>query len=186
MDHFIPNFERLILVERGYADNPLDSGGKTRYGITERVARANGYTGVMQHLPLGEAQRIYRAQYWDLLKLESVARLAPSIAAEMFDTGVNMGQRKAVEILQRWLNGLNRHGSLWGDMVVDGLMGPVTLEALAQFLRARNREGEAVLFSVMNGTQAEFYLNLVERREKDEEFLWGWARTRVARANFER
>jgi hypothetical protein len=49
-------FHRLLLREGGYSDNAADSGGQTKYGITEEVARAHGYTGAMKDLPLSVAQ----------------------------------------------------------------------------------------------------------------------------------
>ena len=56
---FDTEFQRVVLIEGGYSDNPLDSGGKTKYGITEAVARAYGYTGEMRDLPLSVARAIY-------------------------------------------------------------------------------------------------------------------------------
>ena len=45
------NADRLIeeLIERegGYVNHPRDKGGPTRFGITESVARAHGYSGAM-------------------------------------------------------------------------------------------------------------------------------------------
>ena len=38
-------FEKLLGHEGGFVDHPKDPGGSTRYGITQRVARANGYEG---------------------------------------------------------------------------------------------------------------------------------------------
>jgi lysozyme family protein len=35
-------FQKVIMVEGGYSDHPSDTGGKTQFGITEAVARANG------------------------------------------------------------------------------------------------------------------------------------------------
>lgn len=179
MNHFDAAFNRVVLVEGGYSDDARDSGGATRYGITERVARANGYMGDMRALPLATARAIYRRQYWDLMRLDQVAEVAPSIAEELFDTGVNMGAQRAGVFLQRLLNALNARGSLWADMAVDGSIGPVTVAALRAFIARRGREGERVLHRALNGLQAAAYVELAERREKDEAFVWGWLRTRV-------
>ena len=37
----------LVEREGGYVANPADKGGPTCFGITEAVARANGYRGAM-------------------------------------------------------------------------------------------------------------------------------------------
>ncbi len=63
--------EELIKREGGYVNNPADRGGATKYGITEAVARANGYKGNMKDLPLDVAKSIYRktiGQLHDLTK----------------------------------------------------------------------------------------------------------------------
>ena len=56
--------EELIEREGGYVNHPNDKGGPTRFGITERVARAHGYSGAMALLPRNEAAAIYRRLYW--------------------------------------------------------------------------------------------------------------------------
>ncbi len=50
----------LIQREGGYVNNPADRGGVTKYGITEAVARANGFKGNMRDLPLDVAKAIYK------------------------------------------------------------------------------------------------------------------------------
>lgn len=44
--------EELIKREGGYVNNPADRGGATKYGITQAVARENGWNGNMKDLPL--------------------------------------------------------------------------------------------------------------------------------------
>lgn len=56
--------EELIDREGGYVNHPSDRGGATKYGITEAVARAHGYSGAMRDLPRAEAAAIYRRLYW--------------------------------------------------------------------------------------------------------------------------
>ena len=47
-----------------YSDNILDNGGKTMYGITEKVARNFGYKGSMEKLTKEQAIEIYSKLYW--------------------------------------------------------------------------------------------------------------------------
>ena len=47
--------DSLIDREGGYSNHPADRGGPTNYGITEAVARAQGYRGHMRDLPRDEA-----------------------------------------------------------------------------------------------------------------------------------
>ena len=55
--------DTTIGKEGGYVDHPADRGGKTIWGITEAVARANGYTGDMRAMPRSTAVAIYRSEY---------------------------------------------------------------------------------------------------------------------------
>ena len=60
---FLAAWARTIGEEKGYSNNPADKGGETMHGITERVARANGWQGPMRQLPLDRAQEIGKTQY---------------------------------------------------------------------------------------------------------------------------
>jgi lysozyme family protein len=88
IDEFI---DKLIDREGGYVANPADRGGPTRFGITQAVARAHGYGGAMADLPRDEAVAIYRRLYWLRPGFDAIAQRAPQVAAELFDTGANMG-----------------------------------------------------------------------------------------------
>jgi lysozyme family protein len=172
--------DELIEREGGYADHPADKGGPTRYGITEAVARAHGYAGAMAQLPREEAAAIYRRLYWLRPRFDQVARRAPRIAAELFDTGANMGPAVAATFLQRALTALNRGGSDYPDLTPDGRAGPVTLAALDAFLEVRGTDrGETVLLRALEALQGERYLRLAEKRPANEAFLYGWLANRI-------
>src|SRR5881392_3967000 len=102
--------DALIEREGGYVSNPADKGGPTCFGITEAVARANGYVGSMRQFPREDAAAIYRRIYWQRPGFDEVAKRSARIASELFDTGVNMGPAVATTFLQRALTALNRNG----------------------------------------------------------------------------
>lgn len=166
----------IIRVEGGYVNDPRDSGGETNYGVTEAVARAYGYAGPMRDMPREAAFDIYAARYWDAVKADDMLALSENVAAEVVDTGVNMGPGRAGHILQRVLNVLNVGGSLYPDLVVDGAIGPMTIQALRTYLAERN---ELVLCRALNCLQGAYYIELAERREKGERFVYGWLKNRV-------
>lgn len=169
-------------IEGGYSNDSADSGGATRYGITERVARAFGHMGEMRELPIEVATEIYRQNYWKLLHLDKVALLSEAIAIELFDTAVNTKQGFASESLQRCLNVFNREQADYPDVEVDGLIGGDTLASLTVFLAKRGRTaGEPVLIEALNSLQGAYYITLAEARQKDEKFTFGWIRQRVMR-----
>lgn len=113
--NFDTAFGKLLGHEGGYVDHPDDPGGKTRYGITEAVAREVGYKGDMRELPLDLAKRIYRAKYWDEVQADY---LPAGIRYAMFDAAVNSGPGQAVRWLQRAVG-----------VADDGILGPKTMAA---------------------------------------------------------
>ncbi|WP_309661921.1 glycosyl hydrolase 108 family protein [Sphingomonas sp.] len=172
--------EELIEREGGYVNHPDDKGGPTRFGITEAVARAHGYSGAMALLPRDEAAAIYKRLYWLRPRFDELAKRAPQVAAELFDTGANMGPAVATTFLQRALTALNRNGKDYSDLVPDGRAGPRTLAALDAFLGVRGKsDGEAVLRRALEALQGERYLLLAERRPANEAFLYGWLANRT-------
>jgi len=177
MSSFDIAWERTGLAEGGYSNDLSDSGGETNWGITKRVARQAGYMGPMRELSRERARKIGKRKYWDSLSLDEVARMSPSIAFEIFDTGFNMGQERAAEFLQRSLNVFNRRGKDYPDIKVDGDIGPGTLGALRSYI---DRRGTKVLLKALNCLQGAFYIKLAERREKDERFVRGWLDHRVS------
>ncbi|EXW51657.1 glycosyl hydrolase 108 family protein [Acinetobacter baumannii 44467_9] len=116
--------DELIKREGGYVNNPADRGGETKYGITEAVARTNGFKGNMKDLPLDVAKAIYKKQYWTDPRFDQVNVISSLVAEELLDTGVNCGTGFAKPLLQRALNLLNNQGKAgWPDLTVDGIYG---------------------------------------------------------------
>jgi lysozyme family protein len=177
------NIDELIdaLIERegGYADHAADKGGPTCFGVTEAVARAHGYGGPMRLLPREEAATIYRRLYWQRPRFDQIASRSEVVAAELFDTGVNMGPAVAATFFQRALTALNRNGKDYLDLVPDGRIGPMTLAAFDAFLKIRGSSGETVLLRALEALQGERYLRLAERRPANEAFLYGWLANRI-------
>lgn len=120
-------FDALLVHEGEYADLENDPGSKTRYGVTEAVARSAGYGGDMRELPVDLAKSIYRLQYWNAVRADE---LPQGIRYLVFDAAVASGVRQSVLWLQRALG-----------VAADGILGPVTLAAAhavdAERLKAR-------------------------------------------------
>jgi lysozyme family protein len=171
--------DAVIAREGGFVDHPADRGGATNWGITEAVARQNGYSGPMRKLPRDLAASIYMQQYWQTPGFDRIAELAPKLAAELFDTGINMGTLTATSYLQRALNALNRNSADYADIIVDRQIGPATLNALRQFLAIRGRDAASVLIKAIDALQGAHYLRLAESRPSQEAFLYGWLANRI-------
>lgn len=113
--NFDQAFTKLLGHEGGYVDHPSDPGGATRWGVTERVARANGYTGHMRDFPELAARHIYRRDYWQAVRADE---LPEAVRYAVFDAAVNSGTVQSIKWLQRALG-----------VADDGKLGPVTLAA---------------------------------------------------------
>ncbi len=170
----------LIGREGGYSYHPSDKGGGTKWGVTEAVARAQGYKGDMRALPRDMAASIYHSHYWGRPGFDRVARVAPQIAAELFDTGVNMGPATAIAFLVRALNALNRGGADFPQINAASRIDDAILAALTAFVAKRGTAGESVLLTAINALQAERYISLSEKRPANEAFLYGWLANRVS------
>jgi lysozyme family protein len=134
----------------------------------------------MRQMPRQEAEAIYRRLYWLRPRLDEIATRSAALAAELFDTGVNMGPAVAATFLQRALSALNRDRKDYPDLVPDGRIGPATLSALDAFFQLRGtKQGETVLLRALDALQGERYLRLAERRPANEAFLYGWLANRI-------
>lgn len=170
----------ILEREGGYVNHPSDPGGATNFGITQRVARANGYTGHMRDLPKSTARSIYRREYVEKPKFLGIAEIDPAVAEEVVDSGVNAGQGRAALWFQQSLNVLNRRGQDYADITEDGDIGPKTLSAF-QALRRRRGEAKArqLMLKALNGLQFMHYYNLSKGGTKFEDFMVGWLDSRI-------
>jgi lysozyme family protein len=187
-DDFCTAFCVVIQHEGGYADDPLDPGGMTYMGISrvnhpawpgwqviDHLRAEMEHPAYSLHAELQDLVRdFYHAEYWVRLHGDFLASLALDLAVEMFDTAVNLGRRRAVEILQQALNLLNRDQLLYPDIVEDGMIGNVTRQTLVRYC---NRQSPAVLVKVMNHLQAAHYINLMRKYPSRERFVGWFART---------
>ena len=169
----------IVLAEGGYINDPKDAGGATRYGITESVAKANGYQGDMKELPMTFARQVYKNQYYLVPKFDQVAAIAPEVAAELIDIGVNMGTGFAKTTLQGALNFLNRQGSDYRDIAEDGAIGAGTIAALSALVAKRGMAGQKMLLKTIIIMRGARYLAICQGNPVQEAFLYGWLDGRV-------
>lgn len=168
--------DTLLTHEGGYVNDPKDPGGETNWGITKNTALANGYNGSMKTMTKDQARDIYREMYWKKPNFDMVADVSWKIAVLLFDQGVNMGPATAAKTLQRTLNALNREGKDYPDLLVDGIIGRKTVDALKAFLNKRKDDGEKILCMTLLSVRMERYIEIVEARKTSEAFLYGWAK----------
>jgi lysozyme family protein len=124
----------------------------------------------MRDLSREFAEKIYYMKYWKSQNLDAVARLAPDVAKEVFEMGVNMGSSRGSKALQQGLNLLNRRGRLYPDIAVDGRIGNSTLKALAKLPKVDH----PILVKIINAIQGKYYIEFATNRESQEVFIRGW------------
>lgn len=172
--------DSVIEKEGDYSDHKNDSGGKTRWGITEKLAREFGYIGDMKTLPKDVARSIYYKSYVISPNFDKVLLLSRPIAVELIDTGINMGQKVAVRFLQIALNAFNTNQKYWTDLLIDGECGKKTLDTLGIYIKFRGLDSESVMLKTLNGLQIARYIELSQYgNKKNEDFVFGWIKNRA-------
>jgi len=152
----------VLSVEGGYTDDPVDRGGATNKGITQRE-----YTEWLRlnHLPKrkvadildADVREIYWSEYWLAGRCD---RMPWPVCWAHFDACVNVGIGQAAKFLQRALGCKD-----------DGAIGPRTLEALRGAIES---EAPRVLAERLVAQREPFYRRLAANEEPQQRFLGGW------------
>lgn len=172
--------EHILLIEGGeYTDDPLDSGGRTKWGWTERALKDMGWPGDVANLEYQEAYDLYYRRFIVKSGFGPVMDISPKIAAELVDTAVNLGEVWAGRFLQVALNAFNDGEKHYFDIIEDSKVGKGTCRALKSFLAHRGLEGERVMLRALNSQQGARYLELSRKYPKNERFAYGWFLNRV-------
>lgn len=165
----------VFAVEGGFSDNPADPGGATNHGVTEKVARENGYSGDMRELPREFAEQVYTQGYIEKPGFDRVIASSPALGHKLVDAGVNTGQARAARWLQEALNQLSRGGRDYPRVAVDGQVGPQTLQAYQALERKRGRvKACELVIKLLDVQQGAHYMRLGM-----SEFMVGWADHRL-------
>lgn len=114
----------------------------------------------ISNLTIEQARMILRHEFWDRLQLDE---LPLRMGVLLYDAAVNTGRGQSVRFAQ---NGFNATGR-GKDLAVDGILGPLTREAL------RNNDVHFVRQAILDVRQ-EFYMGLVRSNRSQKVFLRGW------------
>lgn len=164
----------LIKREGDYVNDPTDRGGETKYGITQGVARLNGYFGDMKDLPYDLAKKIYTGKYWNSLELDLIYTISPKLAISIFDYGVNSGTSRAAKVFQRCLNVMNNKSKYGYDLHPDGIIGNITIGRYQDYLYDRGAIGEEILLNTYNAMRMSFLVSICENDTSQRKYAYGW------------
>lgn len=166
----------IIFYEGGYSDDPDDPGGKTKYGITERVAREYGYLGAMEDLTQEQANRIYTELYVDQPHFNLLLEINPAVGHKLIDAGVNVGTMRVSTWFQQALNSYSRNGKDYPKISEDGIIGKKTLEAYQALEKKRgSTKACELIIKALDGYQSTYYLKLSAYAK----YTVGWIDNRV-------
>lgn len=184
-----PRFERavrrVLRLEGGFVNDPVDQGGATKYGISLRFLVTAGQIDIdedgvadfdldmdgdidvadIRALAPIDAKILYFRCFWTPLRCEE---LPLPIGEAVFDQGVNGGNRAAITLLQRAINSVAD-----AAIRIDGAIGPVTLSALN---RAIAFAGTGAVIAAYRKAAADRYRAIVAANPSQARFLKGWLR----------
>ena len=156
-DNFLPSLKLVLASEGGNDDDPLDHGGRTSRGVTQREYNAWRSLRGLEIRDVWEASdqeiaAIYREDYWN-----PVGDSFPKgIDYLYFDMAINAGPYRAAVLLQRALG-----------VTDDGRIGPITKMAVA-------RANPDKLVHDYTGAKAAFYRGIVANNPSQKRFIKGW------------
>lgn len=162
------NFEKAfayLLKDEGmeYVNDPKDSGGPTKFGITQKTyelfIKRISTIDEIKNMSTDTAKAIYYDLYWTPLSCSRISHLG--LAACLFNSGVLYGTGTAARLAQLALNNLGK------NLKPDGAFGDKSVEAINavepdDFLKAFH----AQLLSRIE--------TICESDAKNERFRKGW------------
>lgn len=154
---------RLINLEKGFVDNPNDSGGATKYGITLATWQEYGYdkngdgkidVEDLKLITPDDARKIAKNNYWDYFKADDIRN--QSVAEFIVDWGYNSGKVSVARRIQRLLK-----------LPVDGVFGKDTLKTI-------NSNNQKNLFEALKDDRKKLIEAIVRAKPSQMEFYNGW------------
>ena len=162
----------ILQHEGGYSDNPVDRGGPTKQGVTQKVYDTWRMTSgkpvrSVREIDGSEVAAIYLQNYWRPAKCDL---LPDDLALVHFDSAVNHGVKRAIKFLQ-----------LATGASPDGVFGPATQAALATTME---KLSERIVIGLYLAEREDFYDDIVARDPSQSVFLKGW-KNRIAKLRTE-
>jgi len=160
--------------EGGYVNNPDDSGGETKYGISK-----SSYPFVdIKNLTLDDAEQIFIEDYFKFINGFEMFNLSPAAALVTSDFAFNSGSRKSVKTLQKSINTILKNISVNNySLIIDGSFGSKSLNALKLVLK---NQKEKDLIEEFRKERQSFYEDL----PSFEVFGNGWTNRNHEITNF--
>lgn len=176
---FLILWAMLLGIEGDESNDPVDIGGHTKWGVTEKAARDWGYEGNMSDFTQDLSKQFYWEVHWKPLRLSDISSISKELTEELFEAGVNCGTTRVAEWLQVSLNLMNQNRKDYADVTVDGHIGPITVNLVQMFLQKRGMRGKKVLLTMLNTWQGHHYMTFGLKDPRQEKWMFGWFDKRV-------
>ena len=159
MNNYKDAIEKVLKEEGGYVKDPVDRGGETFRGISRKffpkwegweIVDIDYFDDRLDELVVG----FYRDYFWKPIHLDKVED--EFVASMLLNVAVNQGKRSVVKKIQRILG-----------VKVDGIIGPVTLQALNDSNR------DAFVYQFILET-IDLYTHLITTDKRQKRFIAGW------------
>ncbi len=157
-------FKKLFPWEGGYVNDPLDSGGATKMGVTLATWKTMGYDKDLDGdideediklLSRADAEMVCKKGYWDKWLADQIK---------------NQSQ---AEQLVDWVWGSGCYGLIIPQHILgvhaDGVVGPITLTAV-------NSSNQEEFFNKVKAERLQFIQNIITRKPSQKRFEIGWKR----------
>lgn len=168
-------YNRTAKIEGGWADDPADRGGKTNRGVTEATwinywrSRSMTPPCTIRNATEAQTKQVLHDEYWAKGKCDKVGEVSSAyLAAHLFDACVHHGQQRGQMLLQQALNYLG------ASLVVDGIVGPITLEQVKAYTAYHDALVASFLFQ-----RAQFFDSIFRNNPSQLVYRRGWFRRLV-------
>jgi len=169
MAEFQEAFQKMLMHEGSYCNDPDDLGGETYQGIARAIHSTwPGWTIIEKHkhktgFPSSldedaelkkEIDLFYWTNFWFPINADRIQN--QSMANSIFDFGVNTGITTSVKLAQEIIGA-----------EVDGIIGEQTLNRLNSFDRSH-------FLSAFTVAKIAYYLTRVKKYPANNKYLYGW------------
>jgi lysozyme family protein len=156
-------FNWMIKHEGVYSNDFCDTGGETKYGISNRQ-----YPNInIEKLTLQQAKEIYYNDFFINPGLHKLEDCDEEIIVRTFDFGVNAGTTNAIKILQRSARIIGH------KLQDDGVIGEKTISVFQETSEKYSLKKMLVIAAFVSMADA-YYRQIVISYPKNKKFLDGW------------
>jgi len=151
----------ILPHEGGYT---VDDGGPTKYGISQKATGMS--TVAIKALTKGQAEAIYRRDYWDAYHLGDLK--SQGIAEELCDEIVNGGPGMGRILLFKVYDELR-----WaGASPLPAAFNKANIDWINQFTAVRDKR--VAFYNSVRIKRVKYYMALVKKRPKMRQYFLSW------------